>query len=76
MFAAFGNPVLVVCFFLDIARWVSLLWVHGAGKQAAARAELALLRAIPAMAVHSAALPFVTRSLQQLSPHGVSRPYL
>lgn len=32
--------------------------------------ELALLRAIPAMAVHSAALPFVNRALDQLIPEG------
>ncbi len=32
--------------------------------------ELALLRAIPGMGVHSAALPFVNRALDQLLPTG------
>ena len=40
------------------------------GTADAARANLALLRAIPSMAVHSAALPFTLRVLQQLCPPG------
>ncbi len=32
--------------------------------------ESALVEAIPAMAVHSAALPFVNRALTQLPPRG------
>ncbi|CAL8472221.1 g11763 [Coccomyxa elongata] len=41
-----------------------------AEKEEAARVELALLRAIPGMVVHSAALPFVNRALDQLLPTG------
>ncbi|BDA47327.1 probable protein RST1 at N-terminal half [Coccomyxa sp. Obi] len=41
-----------------------------AEKEQAARVELALLRTIPGMGVHSAALPFVNRALDQLIPEG------
>ena len=41
-----------------------------AEKEEAARVELALLRAIPGMGMHSAALPFVNRALDQLIPAG------